>query len=75
MLMATFSPSLHHPYHVQQGLVVPEGSNHAHHRHCKHHQAKQDEHHSWSQEKALQGSIFLSFHFGIHPHTEHTKTH
>lgn len=64
-----------HPYHMQQGLVVPEGSNHAHHRHCEHHQAQQDEHHSRGQEKPLQGSILLPFHFGIHPHTQHTETH
>lgn len=66
---------LFHPYHVQQSLIVPEGSNHAHHWHSEHHQAQQDEHHSRSKEKALQGSILLPFHFSIHPHTQYTKTH
>lgn len=64
-----------HAYHVQQGLVVPEGSDHAHHRYCKHHQAQEDEYHSRSKEKPLQGSILLPFHFSIHPHTQHTETH
>lgn len=50
-------------------------SNHAHHRHCEHHQAQQDEHHGRGQKKALQGSILLPFHFGIHPHTQHAETH
>lgn len=62
-------------YHVQQGLVVPEGSHHAHQWHREHHQAQQDEHYSWRQEEPLQGSILLPFHFGVHPHTQHTKTH
>lgn len=63
------------PYHVQQGLVVPQGSHHAHHGHGEHHQAQQDEHHSRSQEKPLQGSVLLPLHFGIHPHTQHAETH
>lgn len=66
---------LFHSHHVQQGLVVPEGSDHAHHWHCKHHQAQEDEHHSRRQEKPLQGSILLPLNFGIHPDTQHTETH
>lgn len=66
---------LHLSYHVQQGLIVPERSNHAHHRYSEHDKAQQDEHHGRSQEKTLQGSILLPFHFSIHSHTQHTKTH
>lgn len=64
-----------HSYHVQQGLVVPEGSDHAHHRHREHHQAQQDEHHRRRQEEPLQGSILLPFHLSVHPHAQHTQAH
>ncbi len=61
-------------HHMQQSLVVPEGSHHTYHRHSEHDETQQYEDHSRSQKHPLQGAILLPLHFCIHSDTEHAQT-